>query len=313
MNAKMPAAIAAAMALVFILGLAAPARTAPAWYPRSVALVIGVTPYGGGFRTLPSARESAQNIENTLRANGFQVLTLYDRQATRDAIVGFLTSPLVRGLGPQDRFVFYFAGHGHTVTGVGLDGATGFIVPADGNRLGGEPDLRTLVGVRELQKELATRTAVKQATFIFDAQFEDAAVKPVSRDAVSPLSYVGQPASNVLIAGGAFSAFGGADLFSNAVAAAFNGYADANRDGFVTFGEVATYVEAVTGRQQSRRVIAGSFEGGGQLVFKYAGEPPVMVASATPALPTPARDAPGTPAALGGRVTLPPEQARTAA
>ena len=87
-------------------------------YERSWAVVVGIDnykPHGG--RSLPAlytAVRGARAVARLLQAHfGFTVALMIDEQVTREAVMGELDR-LAREAGPDDRFLFYFAGHGLT-------------------------------------------------------------------------------------------------------------------------------------------------------------------------------------------------------
>jgi hypothetical protein len=101
-------------------------------YANSSALVVGINKYRH-VGPLEIARADAEAIRDVL-INEFafpkkNVRILLDAQATRDRIMDeFLEN---ERLSPDDRLIFFFAGHGHTVDG--SRGAIGYLVPVDGD------------------------------------------------------------------------------------------------------------------------------------------------------------------------------------
>lgn len=77
------------------------------------ALVVGLDRYPTlrPEAALSGGVNDARLMATRLERAGFQVTMLTDAQATRDAILGALQAARSRN-GPEDRFVFYFAGHG---------------------------------------------------------------------------------------------------------------------------------------------------------------------------------------------------------
>ncbi len=101
------------------------------------ALVIGVNEYPGLGQgaNLEGCVNDAQNIQKSLEKLGFEVTTLINEKATKAAIMSSFAD--VKKLSkPNERFVFYFAGHG-TVTS---DGSSA-LLPSDASEKSEANDL----------------------------------------------------------------------------------------------------------------------------------------------------------------------------
>ena len=87
-------------------------------YDRSYALVVGIDRYPESiWPDLSYATVDARGIAELLERRGFEVTTLYDAGATKAAILTHLENELAPTLEPDDRVVFFFAGH-HQVKAV---------------------------------------------------------------------------------------------------------------------------------------------------------------------------------------------------
>src|SRR5437764_1358325 len=129
-------------------------------YATSWALVIGIDRYQHTSR-LVHAKNDAEAVGEMLRDRfGFTNITsLLDAYASRDQIrKSFLKFTSV---GPDDRVLVYFAGHGCTATG--NRGEVGFFVPVDGR----EEDVDSLVRWHELT-DSADLVPAKHVFFIID-------------------------------------------------------------------------------------------------------------------------------------------------
>ncbi|MEZ4473856.1 MAG: caspase family protein [bacterium] len=92
--------------------------------------MIGVDAYQGGVAPLTTAVRDARGIARLLAdAQGYQVTTLLDEQASRAALLQALEVELPARLGPDDRVLVYYAGHGAALDGD--DGPEGFLLPQD--------------------------------------------------------------------------------------------------------------------------------------------------------------------------------------
>lgn len=100
-------------------------------YDHKVAVVIGINKYNP-WPGLEYAVNDAEAVRNKLRKMGYdKIIELYNRQATRSAILRVLGDDLVTMLGPNDSLLVYFAGHGQTEPLA--DGQEeGYIIPVDG-------------------------------------------------------------------------------------------------------------------------------------------------------------------------------------
>ena len=115
-------------------------------FKRSLAVVIGINHYVNGIPELKTAVNDAKQLALILKENyQYKVLGLLDEEATKDKLSSLLaafeeqTLPFPDGskihLEPDDRVLFYFAGHGFAPDGLeNADGPAGFIVPQDGRR-----------------------------------------------------------------------------------------------------------------------------------------------------------------------------------
>ncbi len=110
---------------------------------RSLAIIIGINQYVNGIPALKTAVNDVRKIAHTLETKyQYQVLQLLDEDATgtqiRELFAAFeqQTLPLPDGnktqLHPDDRLLFYFAGHGIALDALdNADGPVGFLVPQD--------------------------------------------------------------------------------------------------------------------------------------------------------------------------------------
>ncbi len=126
------------------------------------AVVIGVNEYPklAQGSNLEGCVNDAKGIERTLTAQGFEVVSLVNEQASRSGIMDALArmKTLAR---PDERFVFYFAGHGTVAT----DGAS-TLMPGDAS----EKDERSDIGRDELYQAILAIPA-RSRTALLDACF----------------------------------------------------------------------------------------------------------------------------------------------
>jgi len=153
-------------------------------YGSSWALVVGVNDYpaGGAFRSLSFAAKDAQSVRDLLVNDyGFpaaNVTLLLNAQATKGALVDAFTDMADKAQ-PNDRVIFYFSGHGHTVD-LPREGQRGYVVP--GNTKLTREDLERPARVEQqcvpmtALRSLAKTTAARHVLFLVDACYSGLAI-----------------------------------------------------------------------------------------------------------------------------------------
>lgn len=96
--------------------------------------MIGIDAYKHGIPQLRTAVADARRLGKLLKeSHGYTVLTLPQNGApTLATLRDLLHKKMLQEVGPNDRVLFYFAGHGIALDGE--DGPEGFLVPVDANR-----------------------------------------------------------------------------------------------------------------------------------------------------------------------------------
>jgi uncharacterized caspase-like protein len=143
-------------------------------YHESWALIIGINKYRHSA-PLEIATADAEAIQNAvIEVLGFpktNVSMLLDEKATRRRIMEEFLS--YESLDPDDRLLFFFAGHGATVEGA--RGSIGYLVPVDGR----VADKSTLIRWDELTRD-ADIIPAKHLLFIMDACYSGLAIQRTS-------------------------------------------------------------------------------------------------------------------------------------
>lgn len=101
-------------------------------FTNSWAYIIGIDDYQNGIPPLRTAVNDATQIAAMLeRDHGYRVRLFPNSgiQATRDQLTTLLTQTIPAEVGPADRLLFYFAGHGKAIDGD--DGPVGVLLPQD--------------------------------------------------------------------------------------------------------------------------------------------------------------------------------------
>lgn len=98
-------------------------------FPHSVAVVVGINRYDHGIPALTTAAPDATFLADLLARPdyGYRVERFLDEEATRANLATLFTRTLPALLGPQDRLLLYFAGHGIALDGD--DGPAGYLLP----------------------------------------------------------------------------------------------------------------------------------------------------------------------------------------
>jgi hypothetical protein len=256
--------------LLLLLRLATPAKGAD--FQHSYAVVVGIDEYSAVHKQhLSYARKDAEAIASYLRNQGYAVTPLYDQQATKHNILDALHSVAVQ-LRADDRVVMFLSGHGANER-IG-DELWGYFIPYDG------ADMVSYVSYTELQDASRQMGNARHQLFIMDACFAGLLLKTRSGGGVSPNvpNYIDEVTKRItrqaLTAGGDMQEVldtgpNGHSVFTSALLEGLNGAADFNRDGYITFAELESYV----GQRASNRFqipAAGVLPGnaGGEFVFR---------------------------------------------
>lgn len=236
--------------LCLALSALSTAYAATSLFGNSYAVVIGIDDYKHSrvWPDLPYANKDARGMATFLQNQGFEVRTLYDREATQRAIISALEDHLAPRLKENDRVLFFFSGHGETRPYGNED--HGYIVPQDGDKW---PS--TWISMEKLRELAWKMGAARHQLFIFDACFGGlfAAKGPLStRDPDMP-GYIEavskDKARQYLTAGGArekVRAGGpkGYSYFTGYLLEALKqGKADTYRDGYITASELVAWLE----------------------------------------------------------------------
>ncbi|MBI5892517.1 MAG: caspase family protein [Deltaproteobacteria bacterium] len=211
-------------------------------YKESHALIIGVSEYTEGWPKLPGVKKDVEDVKNTLQNHGFNVTVVMDpkREQMIQAFEGFINK---YGLKPENRLLFYFAGHGHTVK-QSYGEEMGYIVPADAPNPNKDPE-RFLTKAVDMQliEVFAKRIQSKHAMFLFDSCFSGS-LFAITRAVPENISYkTAKPVRQFLTSGSADEQVPDASIFRHQFIAAINGEADVDKDGYVTGTELGEFLQ----------------------------------------------------------------------
>lgn len=213
-------------------------------YKASYALVIGVSDYTNGWKSLPGVKNDVKAVSDVLKEQGFQVETVLNpkRLELTAAVEKFIRE---YGYDFQNRLLIYYAGHGHTQKrGTGDD--QGFIIPADAPvpKNGNESELRRMAISMDTIERYAQEIDAKHVLFLFDSCFSGALISQ-TRSAVPPMiTYKAtQPVRQFITAGTDNQEVPDVSEFRKQFVEGLKGDADINLDGYITASELADFLQ----------------------------------------------------------------------
>lgn len=224
-------------------------------FNKSYAVVIGISKYqhSGIWKTLDNAENDARAMDEFLTGQGFEVKRFVGQQATMRNIISYLEDVLAPRLTRNDRFVFYFSGHGDTRSLGGRD--WGYLIPYDGDT----DKSSTWIDVKQITYLSEKLGTARHQLFILDSCFGGLIATKGSGSTVpeGTPEYIAKvtaaPARQCLTAGGANektpanSNLDGYREYSYFTAYLLKGLregaADRTPDGFITTSELYAYLQ----------------------------------------------------------------------
>jgi Caspase domain/Bacterial SH3 domain len=242
-------------------------------YSSSWAVVVGINDYQM-WPTLNYAVNDARSVRSKLLDLGFEpakIFELYNRDATKENILRIVADELPRRTGPNDRVLFFFAGHGQTEE---LHGGIkrGFLIPVDG-------DLDNLYAKSipmNVVADISQRIPTKHILFLMDACYSGLAFarsSPVSSQIPGYLEKITSArARQIITAGGAGEQVferDGHGLFTKRFLEALDRGGDFNGDGVLTAFELGNYLRLKVSTESANRQtpVFGTLDGEGEFVF----------------------------------------------
>jgi uncharacterized caspase-like protein len=242
-------------------------------YSNSWAVVVGINDYQL-WPPLNYAVNDARSVRSKLLDLGFEsakIFELYNREATKENILRIVADELPRKTGPNDRVLFFFAGHGQTED---LPGGIkrGFLIPVDG-------DLDHLYAKSipmNVVADISQRIPAKHILFLMDACYSGLALarsSPISSQIPDYLNKITSArARQIITAGGAGEQVfeqEGHGLFTKRFLEALDRGGDGNGDGVLTAFELGYYLRSRVSTESANRQtpVFGTLEGEGEFVF----------------------------------------------
>jgi len=211
-------------------------------YKESHALVIGVSEYTNGWPRLPGVKSDVQEVKAALEAHGFNVIVSMnpDRDTLERAFNSFINQ---YAHNPENRLLFYFAGHGYTFK-LAYGGEMGYIIPADAP-LPENNEIEFLAKAMDMQmiEVYARRIQAKHALFLFDSCFSGSlfAISRAVPESIS--SKTANAVRQFITSGSANETVPDQSVFRQQFITALDGEGDNNRDGYVTGSELGIFLE----------------------------------------------------------------------
>jgi WD40 repeat protein len=215
-------------------------------------MVIGINEYENSALNLNYAAADAKGFKDIIMSNSeklydkIELVTLYDKEATKDNILNKLTE-MSKIIKPNDVLFFYYAGHGSMV------GNDFYFVPTDNVKLYNEEKLRKNgIHAIELQQQLKNIAALKQVVII-DACQSGGGVELLAQRGAGEEKALAQLSRStgihILAAAGSeqfateFSELSHG-LFTHVLLEALSGKADGSpKDGKITIYELKSYLD----------------------------------------------------------------------
>lgn len=214
------------------------------FYQESHALVIGVSDYTHGWSKLPGVKQDVAAVKHALEQNGFQVQMMMDPTTLEmdQAFDNFIKS---YGGSIDNRLLFYYAGHGHSIKPKYGGEALGYLVPREAPNP--DEDLaefkRVSMSMQRIE-EYALNIDAKHALFLFDSCFSGSMFS-LSRAAPEYISYkTSQPVRQFITAGNADELVPDVSIFRGQFIAALEGEGDVNQDGYLTGSELGEFLQS---------------------------------------------------------------------
>ena len=199
--------------------------------PRILALLVGVSDYGGRTNPLPNTDEDARTLYSGLRDAGLlhpasRILT--NSEATSKTVSAAFAEAAAQA-GPDDMFLFFFSGHGDQIdvqrSGLELDGRSETIELYD--------SAMTDVELGRLFSSVGSRMALVAIDACYAGGFRNLVSRPNVMGLFSSEEDLTSLVASQFKAGGFLSYF---------LRSGLGGEADDDGDRIVTAGELATYV-----------------------------------------------------------------------
>ena len=213
-----------------------------ALYAESHALVIGISDYTGGWPSLSGVKEDVPAVRAALEKQGFTVTVVMDpdRRQLDDAFRLFIGH---HGQALDNRLLFYFAGHGHSMM-LGYGGEMGYLVPKEAANPNHDEGAFLAAALSMQSIEVYARNIQsKHAMFVFDSCFSGSIFDATRAIPDIIQAKTGQPVRQFITSGSAEQKVPDKSVFRRQFVAALEGEGDLDKDGYVTGAELGQFLE----------------------------------------------------------------------
>ena len=213
-----------------------------ALYGESHALVIGGSDYTGGWPRLGGVKRDVPAVKTALENQGFRVSVVMDPD--RDGLDRAFRSFISRhGNRPDNRLLFYFAGHGHSMK-LGYGGMMGYLVGRDApNPNIDKQGFKDRALSMQVIETYARNIESKHALFVFDSCFSGS-IFDASRAIPDVIqAKTGKPVRQFITSGTADQTVPDKSIFRAQFVAALAGEGDLDGDRYVTGAELGQFLE----------------------------------------------------------------------
>lgn len=215
---------------------------AVAFYEESHALLIGVSNYNNGWPPLSGVKKDVEEVKKILEQHGFNVVVVIDpdKRQLEDAFQDFIAK---YGQKPENRLLFYFAGHGHTMK-LAYGAQMGYLVPVDAPNPNFDPSgfVRLALSMQAIEV-FAKNIQSKHALFVFDSCFSGSIFFATRAIPDHIAEKTGKPVRQFITSGSADQQVPDQSIFKSQFVAALQGEADTDGDGYVTGSELGQFLE----------------------------------------------------------------------
>lgn len=241
------------------------------FYERSFAVVIGINNYEA-WPVLEFAINDAKAVTERLMETGFEeIITIFDKEATQRRILTELFHELPQKVGPNDRVLFYFAGHGQTED-LPDQGKRGYIIPVDADTSNYASSAISMEQIRSLSSHMRA----KHILYVMDSCYSGLGLSRAYGVSPKISGYLRKVASmrviQIVTAGGKGEQVQekeGHGIFTTYFLRALDGEADFNNDGVVTGTELGAYLrpQVSDASHNAQTPLFGRLEGEGEFLF----------------------------------------------
>lgn len=168
---------------------------------KSIAVIVAISQYTGGFRSLPSAQPDAKKmLDFLLNSEGYdKVYMLTDDKASKRRLEALMLDILPQMIAPTDRLLFYWSGHGDQWTNQNTHNSFGYL-PLSDSPPGVYSSMVSMADIARWDGMLSAR----QTLFVIDACLSGLAGVGTKDDMkAATLAQLSQPAHFLITAGSA--------------------------------------------------------------------------------------------------------------